>query len=298
METFKPLPDYVLTGDQPVITHFSHSQLTKPIGLWAFEMLVLGNERRRQIQFGVPAEAGGAIHDAVQEILTNSENVFITDVIETAAGRIRKHKSISEVDDAKKEYLIDVVDQFIHNGIVACEEAVGAEIMGADTEVPILYEPSDLDIPIIGYCDLVTDDHVIELKTKSPRVGPPRKDGSRNVTPVKLPDNPEFSHLMQVALYSVATGKKPILIYFNEDGYKTFSGGNCAQMQESYLQEALGHLLQRAVVRQNLLKISTDPNVLVNYMDFDFTDFRWNIGQEFVDEAKQWVYGRFFGGKQ
>jgi len=298
MENFKPLPDYVMRDGKAVITHFSNSQLIKPQGLWAFEMLKLG-DRRKTIPFGIPAEAGGAIHDAVQEILINADNIFIDQVIERAKERVKNHTPISEVDGLKRDYLYEFIDRYIDNGIQACEEAVGIDIMNGVAELPIIYEPVGLDIPIIGYCDLVTDYHVIELKTKSPRAGPLRKDGSRNITPTKLPDTPDWSHLTQVALYSAATGKKPILIYFNEEGYRIFSEENCQAMRFDSLRDHLGMLLQRAVVRQNLLKISTDPDVLVNYLDFDFGDFRWNIGSELLSEAKDWVYGRFQqGGKQ
>ena len=114
------------------------------------------------------------------------------------------------------------------------------------------------------------------------------KDGSRNFRKVKLPTRPDASHIRQVAIYWAATGKMPYLVYVTTEGAVTFSHENCDLLTAESLSHHFNQILHNAVVWENLLTISTDPQVLKYWVQPNWEDFRWRfMPDDYLQQAKE-----------
>lgn len=281
-ELFKPIPDYAKTEDGEVwLEHYSPSSLEKPVANWVFDYVYLRG-RRRDIQVGAPAPAGGAAHDAIQNVVCDGED--IDDAIAEAQQRLMEHTPKNALDEHKRDRYIDDMDAMVRNGV----EAMTAFQAVEPTKEKVLgYEHPRLDIPVIGYADFVTDNQIIELKTKWSRAGAVKKDGTRGFSIPAMPKRPDAAHVRQVAFYYAASGKLPSIVYISANNYMIFNQDNCDLLSIPSLQFHMEQLLMNAIVRQNLLKISNDPQVLAWYCQPDWNDFRWDIGDDFLSEAKE-----------
>jgi len=284
-ELFKSIPDYCKRDGQIVVDHFSPSQLEKPLCLWNFEYLHLG-KRRRDVRVGAPAPAGGAVHDAIQAVVCRDEDWQVQ--AKEAVGRLKAHDPKDELDAYKAERYAEDIPNMIGLGLDAMNEIFKTQgDIEAQEEKVLGYEHPRLDVPIIGYADFATSKSIIELKTKWARAGAKRKDGSRGFSVPKLPKEPDAAHVRQVAFYRACTGLPPTIVYISATDWAVFDETNCEALQPANLQRAMEFLLQAAIVRQNLLKISNDPKVLAGYIQPIWNDFRWNVGDEFLAEAKE-----------
>ena len=264
------------------LTYVSHSQLEKPACLRIFEYLYLKDERR-DIPVGVPATAGGAAHDAIQSVIC--DGIDIDDAIATACKRIQEHQPISELDDLKRIQYIEDVELIIRNGVDEMAQ-FGDAIFEAELRIS-LQHPA-LSQEVMGFVDLTGEKILVELKTKWNPLGQPLKDGSRNFRKVKLPTRPDESHVRQVAIYWAATGKMPYLIYITTEGAVTFSHENCDLLTVKSLSHHFNQILHNAIVWENLLSISTDPQVLKYWVQPNWEDFRWRfMPDDYLQQAKE-----------
>lgn len=264
------------------LNYVSHSQLEKPACLRIFEYLYLKDERRN-IPVGVPATAGGAAHDGVQSVVC--DGIDIDDAIATACKRIQEHQPISELDDLKRIQYIDDVELIIRNGVDEMAQ-FGDAIF--DPELRVSLQHPALSQEVMGFVDLTGEKVLVELKTKWNPLGQPLKDGSRNFRKVKLPPRPDESHVRQVAIYWAATGKMPYLIYITKEGAVTFSHENCDLLTVKSLSHHFNQILHNAIVWENLLSISTDPQVLKYWVQPNWEDFRWRfMPDDYLQQAKE-----------
>lgn len=275
----RELPPHLALANQ---TYVSHSKLEKPACLRIFEYLYLKDERRN-IPVGVPATAGGAAHDAIQSVIC--DGIDIDDAIATACKRIQEHQPISELDDLKRIQYIDDVELIIRNGVDEMAQ-FGDAIF--DPELRISLQHPALSQEVMGFVDLTGEKILVELKTKWNPLGQPLKDGSRNFRKVKLPTRPDESHVRQVAIYWAATGKMPYLIYITTEGAVTFSHENCDLLTVKSLSHHFNQILHNAIVWENLLSISTDPQVLKYWVQPNWEDFRWRfMPDDYLQQAKE-----------
>jgi len=100
-----------------------------------------------------------------------------------------------------------------------------------------------------------------------------------------MPKEPDYNHLCQVAVYYAATGLKPNIVYISDSEIVHFDRDNCDKLSPESLEFCLYDLRRRALIRQNLLAISTDPKVLAGLVEPEFNHpFYWN--NQFIDEAR------------
>ncbi len=282
---FKEIPEHFKRDGEYVITHFSPSSLLQPLDVWSFNYLHL-QERRRDVPVGAPAPLGSAVHDAIQSVVCDGEHP--DDATNNAIKVLSKHQPRDADDALRLEQYLDEIETIISHGLDAMHEVFKVEgDFEATKEKVIGYEHPKLDVPIIGYIDFAAPRSIIELKTKSSRPGRVKKDGTRSFSAPLPPKKPDYAHISQVSLYSACTGKPPILVYVTYRGWEVFTQENCELLSDQNLDNHLHKLVHAAIVRQNLLKISNDPKVLAGYIQPDFTNFRWNIGEEFLAEAKE-----------
>lgn len=264
------------------LTYVSHSQLERPVCLRVFEYLYL-KEERRNMPVGVPATGGGAAHDGIQSVIC--DGLDIDDAIATACKRIQEHKPVSELDDLKRIQYIDDVELLIRNGVDEVEKLGNLRFTA---EERISLQHPKLAQEMMGFVDLTGEEILVELKTKWNPLGQPLKDGSRNFRKVKMPTRPDASHIRQVAIYWAATGKMPYLIYITTEGAVTFSHENCDLLTVESLSHHFNQILHNAIVWENLLSISTDPQVLKYWCQPSWEDFRWRfMPDDYLKQAKE-----------
>lgn len=268
------------------LTHGSPSQYEKPICLRLFEYVYLKDERKN-IPTNVPAIAGGAAHDAIQGIMC--DGLAPEGAIQVAQKRISEHTPTDDNDEIKRDRYVEDVEAMVVNGTEGCLSLTSGwfnEAMTAEEQITV--EHPKLTMPIIGFVDLIGDFEFIEIKTKWNGLGMERKDGSRGVRKVKLPEVPQPEHVRQVAVYSAATGKKANLVYATTEGYVTFNSDNCGLLSDASLNHHFNQILHNAIVWENLLSISSDPNVLKYWIQPNWGDFRWRfMPDDYLQQAKE-----------
>ena len=260
------------------VRHFSASQLNKPLANWMFEYVYLHHSKRREIVVGENAAYGTAVHEAIQGILCHGQD--IDESVEASRLAFDFHPANTSQD--KREKFRELIPSAVERGV----DLLSPMFMGGQEEKKIELELPGIAVPIIGYVDLIKDGQLGEIKTKAPRQGQVKKDGTRSWTKASIPKEPAWEHVMQAALYWKATGATPNIIYVSADDGAIYNPDNCEKMEEAAMEFAISEMRRKAMIRQNLLSISTDPKVLAGLMEPDFNHpFYW--GHQFVNEAKE-----------
>ena len=258
------------------LDHFSPSQLLRPTPNWLFEYVYLTKDQRRAITVGENAAYGTAVHNGIQDFL--SGYIGMDQAVDQALMDYDFHPA--DEDKEKRIEFRERIDPAVRLG---CEHF--SEMMGAEAEQKIHLELPDVSIPLTGYIDLVHDGNLYEMKTKAPRKGQIKKDGTRGWSKPAMPKEPDYNHLCQVAVYWKATGLKPNIVYISDTDIAHFDQDNCDKLSSEHLEFCLYDLRRRALIRQNLLAISTDPKVLAGLVEPEFNHpFYWN--NQFIDEAR------------
>jgi len=184
------------------------------------------------------------------------------------------------------EYYKTILPKMIANGHAAHQSIPGYDTCKPEIEAFRWFD--GINIPVHGYCDLKGDKLIIEDKCQFPRKGIIKKDGTRSWSTSKLPeDSPKNFHLLQVDFY-YSVFKVPIyLCYINEKSYKVFHADNCAELKPENIEKRIPRIIQRCKVRQNLMKISSDPNVLKDYIQPQFDHMFWknDLDEDYLRNA-------------
>ena len=283
------IPQYYLNVKQ---NHFSPSQINMPNDVWLHNYIFRDQEWRRTAKIPNPnMVAGNAAQDGINQYVFNNKNVR-----EAQAYAIRQYKK------NKVLYTGDVLERFnknmevmaacVANGIAALDTINITEEKNLTTEVYCEYFFPGIEVVTIGRTDLMASSkYLVELKTKW---------HTKKLQKGNIPkEEPDFNYLCQVAFYWKATGLEPILIYHTgmpvkdkktkeiKNEYKIFSKENCKQLTPAAMEEYLEHCRVVLTVRQNLLKISSDPKVLAQHVQPDFNSFYWDdLNEEQLKEAK------------
>ena len=261
------------------ISHHSPSQLGKPDANWLFEYVYLSKERRREIKVGYNAAIGTASHGAIQAVLTAGHD--IDDAIQQALMSYDFHDAPADEPVEKRDKFREILPDMVTNGIDLLVEQFG----GAEDERKVEVSLRGVDAPVLGFIDLCSSDAFCEIKTKAPRMGAVKKDGTRGWSKAAIPSKPDFNHVCQVAIYEHATGLKPHIAYVSATDAVLFSPDNCEQLQPEYLLYCLEERRRTAIRRERLLSISTDPKVLAGIIEPDFNHpFLWDT--ETIGEAR------------
>lgn len=279
--------DDVLVKNQELagITHWSFSSASQPNAKWVFNYVHRTPEDRRSDVVGEAAYLGTAVHNTAQNILAHGQDFdsAIADGIKLykqenqaqyACEEIVKQKKYCEVIPEMVRHLVDLLKQ---HGFTACEE-----------EVKISCKLPGVNLDIIGYVDLVGDGIFTEIKTRAPVKTRTLKDGTQGWGKGRLPkDEPEKAHVMQAALYAYALKMTPSITYVSPEEAKIFTPFNCESLKRNNLKNALEDFRQRILLKQNLLRLSSDAKTLASITDPDWShNFIWNIEPNLLKEAK------------
>lgn len=260
------------------VYHFSPSQLNRPLANWMFEYVYLSKDKRREIIVGENAAFGTAVHTIIQAVTCHGQD--IDEAIEEAMTGYDFHPA---------NFSQDKRDKF--RELIPAAATVGIDLLsplfaGSQEERKIELTLDGVLVPIVGYVDLFRDGQLAEIKTKAPRQGAVKKDGTRGWTKASLPKEPAWEHVLQAAVYWKATGATPNIAYVSSDDGVIYNPDNCDKMSDDILNFAIDEIRRKAITRQNLLAVSTDPKVLAGLMEPDFNHpFYW--GHQFVNDAKE-----------
>ena len=179
-----------------------------------------------------------------------------------------------------------IVERMIVNGHAAHKTIPGYDKCKPEIETYKVFE--GITIPVHGYADF-KGKIIIEDKCKFPRRGRVKKDGTRSWSTTKLPETIEPYHLIQTDFYHYATELPIYICYINEEGFKVFSAENCELLTPKSIESRKKDFIQRCKVRQNLMKISNDVNVLKDYIQPDFENYFWrnDLDPTYLDNAKK-----------
>jgi hypothetical protein len=194
------------------------------------------------------------------------------------------------IPDAKEidafNHFSSIVERMIVNGHAAHKTIPGYDKCKPEIETYKVFE--GITIPVHGYADF-KGKIIIEDKCKFPRRGRVKKDGTRSWSTTKLPETIEPYHLIQTDFYHYATELPIYICYINEEGFKVFSAENCELLTPKSIESRKKDFIQRCKVRQNLMKISNDVNVLKDYIQPDFENYFWrnDLDPTYLENAKK-----------
>ena len=194
------------------------------------------------------------------------------------------------IPDAKEidafNHFSTIVESMIVNGDAAHKTIPGYDKCKPEIETYKVFK--GITIPVHGYADF-KGKIIIEDKCKFPRRGRVKKDGTRSWSTTKLPETIEPYHLMQTDFYHYATELPIYICYNNEESFKVFSAENCELLTPKSIESRKKDFIQRCKVRQNLMKISNDVNVLKDYILPDFENYFWrnDLDPTYLDNAKK-----------
>ena len=183
----------------------------------------------------------------------------------------------------KREHYRTLIEPAIELGV---EELTPWQ--GSIEEQRVEWQPEGVAVPIMGYVDMSQQEQgrFLEMKTKAPRQGAVKKDGTRGWVKAMTPKQPEWTHIQQCAVYHKATGLEPNIAYISDHTVTVFTPENCDKLSPEAIEFAAEQMRNKALKRQNLLKFSTDPKVLASILEADFDHpFYWK--HQFRDEAKE-----------
>ena len=199
---------------------------------------------------------------------------------------LEQHFPIHDKDEHQKNVCIGQFQDVVTNLLAAFRE-----IQKEPTEFQELVkgEGKGIDVPMGGFVDVTAKDSIIEIKTQwSTATGIFNKDGSLRLRKPSKTETPQKSHLRQVATYSNAAEKPPILIVANAFEYTVFDDMNTEFLRKKELKHAFETMRLSARARQNLLKISDDPKVLANFVPLNLMHFVWKeLDEEVLREIME-----------
>lgn len=285
------------------IDHMSPSQLNQKDGVWSFKYLFCDERDRRDFEINSKMQAGNAVGKAgillhgdvewvgdkyvIHKPYPKIDDTILDKVYEQAISYYMEYKPVDDLDRQQfqnnKENLVETIKTFFKafNEIglkkpVHCERTIAVKL-------------KNCVLPVIGRIDFEDDNSFIELKTKWGRKAPkPKKDGTTSFYNVKINDNPDPFHLLQVAIYWLATKKKPYLLYITKEDYKIFTPENCEELQPEKLNNYITQAQIVAYRRERLMARHNGEHSYFADLDPDFDHpYAWNIGSQYKNKAMQ-----------
>jgi hypothetical protein len=266
------IPPYFLNRG---MDHFSPSQANIPLDVYVYKYLECDQEKRRKFKIKSSMQCGNIVGDTVAARFTGQ--------VDPKPFYDNFKYWEDDLDQARWEYEREQIKQTVANAMR------GLEILGIKPGDKVVFEnyvnlvDDELVLPIIGRTDIQTPDKIVELKTSWSRKNKPKKDGTFSFSTKALPTKVMSSHLQQASFYYYATKKPTWILHVNgkeKDGIMMHEVAACKH------KEALHNMITDLKIKQEIAKLD-DPFKVVQP---DFTKFQWEIGDKFLDEAKE-MYG-------
>jgi len=276
------------------LTHHSPTQTLMPDGPYIYKYVICDQATRRLFEGNAQMAAGVCVNNALQW--------HYADIL-------------WDKDQAKKDHYLNTIPSTIDNAFQAIGKLGKAGPVTCENHVTIPGNVFSLFLDIIGRSDFEfgslvksfptgisspipqpAGSFLLELKTSWSRPGKIKKDGTLSFVSSKCPALPSQSHLIQVSFYAAAYNYEvPIkLLYVSEQDFAIFDETNCPWLTAEGLKKNFKYILNVAKRRERLFTRYQDLSVdeikknLIEDVDPQFDHpFQWNIGQEFVEQAKR-----------
>tara|TARA_R100001082_G_scaffold108681_1_gene84335 strand:- start:2272 stop:3210 length:939 start_codon:yes stop_codon:yes gene_type:complete len=307
MSEIEFVPDYYSKWD---IDHFSPSQDAKPLDNWFYEYCVNTQAWRRNKKPNPNMKAGNSVQGDTNRTITTQDGTEVTlepfglggwvfnnftekQAIDSAVQHFKEQCILHDWQDKDKVHADEVLERIplcIKNSIKAFLEFGIKKLKNLTTEKYVSYKHDNIDITTIGRMDIGSDTHVIEFKTRWFQSVVSKKTNKIGFRSASIPATPMYSHNQQVAFYNKATDLIPVIIYASgnkEDDYAIFTPENCDALTNIGLSKFITHSRSIQLARQNLLKVSDDPEVIAAHIQPDFDHYMWrDYKPEDLEEVK------------
>jgi len=246
---------------------------------------VAGLDRDRISPASSKMRAGGEAHNAFELWLGGKP---IKEAIETCKHELSKFNAPNAKDHEQHKLCLKHFDTVVNNFVLASADC---NIKVNEIEQLFKTDAEGIELNVGGYVDVVEFDYINEAKSKWP--SPFLKtDGTYSERSQSLPKSPTASNVRQAAIYSRASNKPVRIIYASHKGYMVFDQTNCELLQPQALNAAFETMRMSARARQNLLKISSDPQIISRYVIPNLSHYVWNnVDEEIIAKVKEiWGY--------
>ena len=297
--SIKELPEWVKLYK---LNHHSPSQLNAADDMWGYKYLYLTQEERRHLPINSKMISGVCIGEMGQYEIGSSIWNFVKGK-GLVKQEIPKTKKIFEkVIDSFNNYQPSTTeDKLSHQenkkGLALTYHQLKLAFKEIGLKDPIECERSvSLDLPgcqlpVIGRIDYEDKDNFIELKTKWYKKNRPKKDGTQSYSVPRIDEGylGWQDHLLQVAFYHVATGKKPHLLVLNPESYNIFTPDNCEDLKPKNLKNLIHKMKVVAKRREEIMEKHAGKTTWVQDIYPDFKHFFWRgMGDHLTQAIKLW----------
>jgi len=189
-------------------------------------------------------------------------------------------------DELKAKACFEALDGTVDNAIQGLEQAF--KMLGLNQwegETDVFMELHGIELPYYfkpDFCNL------IELKIRSPRLNPPRKDGSRTWSKGSIPKTPYGGWLNQVSAYNSHFNRQPVIVCANNVESKVYHPENGDWMlEQDHLNNTMQNIVQDLKRHEHILRKSENLEELVQMVIPDWDHISWSsMNPEVLDEAK------------
>ena len=299
IQGIKPLPEWVKLYK---LNHHSPSQINAADDMWGYKYLYLTQEERRNLPINSKMHSGVCIGDMGQYEVGNYIWKFVKGkgLVKTEIPKTKKifEKVLDKFDayqpstdedklshqENKKglaltfHQLKQALKEIGLKDPIECERSVSLELPGCQ-------------LPVIGRVDFEDENNFVELKTKWYKKNRPRKDGTSSYSVPKIDEGYMGwnEHILQVAFYYLATGKKPHLLVINPESYNIFTPDNCEDLKPENLKKLINKMRVVCKRREEIMERHSGKTTWVEDIFPDFDHFFWKgMGDHLTAAMRLW----------
>ena len=299
IQGIKPLPEWVKLYK---LNHHSPSQINAADDMWGYKYLYLTQEERRNLPINSKMHSGVCIGDMGQyefgnyiwkfvkgKGLVKTEIPKTKKIFEKVLDKFDAYQPTSDEDKLSHQENKKGLAKTFHQlkwGLkdiklkepIECERSVSLELPGCQ-------------LPVIGRVDFEDENNFVELKTKWYKKNIPRKDGSSSYSVPKIDEGYMGwnEHILQVAFYYLATGKKPHLLVINPESYNIFSPDNCEDLKPENLKKLINKMRVVCKRREEIMERHSGKTTWVEDIFPDFDHFFWRgMGDHLTAAMRLW----------
>ena len=299
IQSIKPLPEWV---KHYKLNHHSPSQINSADDMWGYKYLYLTQEERRNLPVNSKMHSGVCIGDMGQYEIGNYIWKFVKGkgLVKTEIPKTKKifEKVLDKFDAYQPSTDEDKLShQENKKGLALTFQQLKLALKEIGLKDPIECERSvslnipGCQLPVIGRVDFEDEKNFIELKTKWYKKNRPRKDGSQTFSVPKIDEGYMGwnEHILQVAFYYLATGKKPHLLVVNPENYNIFTPDNCEDLKPKNLKNLINKMRVVCKRREEIMERHVGKTTWVQDIFPDFGHFFWKgMGDHLTNAMRLW----------
>jgi len=299
IQSIKPLPEWVKLYK---LNHHSPSQINSADDMWGYKYLYLTQEERRNLPVNSKMHSGVCIGDMGQYEIGNYIWKFVKGkgLVKTEIPKTKKifEKVLDKFDAYQPSTDEDKLShQENKKGLALTFQQLKLALKEIGLKDPIECERSvslnipGCQLPVIGRVDFEDEKNFIELKTKWYKKNRPRKDGSQTFSVPKIDEGYMGwnEHILQVAFYYLATGKKPHLLVVNPENYNIFTPDNCEDLKPKNLKNLINKMRVVCKRREEIMERHVGKTTWVEDIFPDFGHFFWKgMGDHLTNAMRLW----------